>query len=98
MPVYNQRRAETNQWEAKGTVERRRRINLEDMPWPMNILKFNQAVSEMKPGDHMIAFLKDADVMANLLRLLRHRPDMKFTTSTSDEKCRIEVKMEKRIL
>ena len=41
-------------------------INLEDLPWPLNVLKFNQAIYEMQPGDDMIATIKDPDVVGNL--------------------------------
>jgi hypothetical protein len=74
---------------------RLRHINLEDIPWPISILKFNQVVSEMKPGDHMIAFLKDVDVMNNLLQLMRHQPDLGVTTSTSGNDFYIEVKRQR---
>jgi hypothetical protein len=75
-------------------VGRLRHINLEHIPWPISILKFNQAVTEMNPGDHMIVFLKDSDVMTNLLQLLRYQPDVAFTTSTSGGDMSIEVKKE----
>lgn len=74
---------------------RRRHINLEDIPWPISILKFNQAVCEMKPGDRIIAFLKDADVMTNLLQLLHHRTDVGVTTRASGDDLCIEVKKER---
>ena len=76
------------------TVGRHHRIDFVDTPWPISILAFNQAVSEMKPGDHMIAFLKDADVMAGLLQLLRHQPDVTIINATSHGDFCIEVKKE----
>ena len=71
---------------------RLRHINLEDTPWPISILKFNQAISRMRPGDHIIAFLKDADVMTNIEQLLRHQPDVEVMTSTPGSEYCIEVK------
>jgi hypothetical protein len=80
--------------EARDTVGRHRHINLEDTPWPMSILKFNRALSEMQPGDDMIATLSDADVITNLLQLLRHHPGVGFTVSSSGSDFCIEVKKE----
>jgi hypothetical protein len=76
-------------------VGRLRHINLEDTPWPISILKFNQAVSELKPGDDMIAFINDADVIANLLQLLRHQPGVGFTVSFAGSDFCIEVKKDR---
>ena len=90
--LFPKRSDQNNRPEAKGTVGRRRHINLENIPWPISVLKFNQAVSEMNPGEQIIASLKDADVVTNLLQLLRHQPDVEVTTSTSDAELRIEVK------
>jgi hypothetical protein len=46
----------------------------------------------MKPGDHIIVFLKDVDVMINLLQLLHHRPDVGVTTRASGSDLCIDVK------
>jgi len=71
---------------------RQRKINLEKMPWPVSVLKFNRAVSEMKPGDKIIAFIRDADVIANLLKLLRGRGGVGVTVSSFDGEFCFEVR------
>ncbi|WP_319406701.1 hypothetical protein [uncultured Desulfosarcina sp.] len=66
-------------------------INLEDLPWPVSVLKFNQVVYEMQPGDNMIATIKDADVVSNLRLLLGSQPDVNFDLSQTDTHYRIRV-------
>lgn len=84
--------------EARDTVGRHRHLNLEDTPWPMSILKFNRALSEMKPGDDMTATISDADVITNLLQLLRHHPGVGFTVSSSGSNFCVEVKREEYVV
>lgn len=59
-------------------------INLEDLPWPLNVLKFNQAIYEMQPGDDMIATIKDPDVVGNLQLLLSSQVELNFDVSQAD--------------
>jgi len=59
-------------------------INLEDLPWPLNVLKFNQAIYEMQPGDDMIATIKDPDVVGNLQLLLSSQMELYFDVSQAD--------------
>jgi TusA-related sulfurtransferase len=59
-------------------------INLEDFPWPVNVLKFNQAIYEMQPGDDMIATIKDPDVVGNLQLLLSSQTGLHFDVSQAD--------------
>lgn len=66
-------------------------INLEDLPWPVNVLKFNQVVYDMQPGDDMIATIKDADVVGNLQQLLVSQPELHFDVSQTDTDYRIRV-------
>lgn len=66
-------------------------INLADLPWPVNVLKFSQVVDNLRPGDNMIARTIDADVLANLQMLLGSRPDLHFYVSHSDTAYRIRV-------
>jgi TusA-related sulfurtransferase len=66
-------------------------LNLEELPWPVNVLKFNQVVYDMQPGDDMIATIKDADVVGNLQQLLDSQPELHFDVSQTDEDYRIRV-------
>lgn len=57
---------------------RHHHIHLEDIPWPVSVLKFNQAVDELQAGDGMIATTRDADVVGNLELLLSGRSGLHF--------------------
>ena len=72
-------------------MSRHLHIDIEDLPWPVNVLKFNQAVYEMQPGDDMIATIKDADVVSNLRLLLSNQSDLRFNVSQKNTDYRIRV-------
>lgn len=72
-------------------MSRHLHINLEDLPWPVNVLKFYQAVYEMKPGDDMIATINDADVVANLQQILSSQSELRFDVSQTNTDYRIRV-------
>ena len=59
-------------------------LHLEDLPWPVSVLKFNQVVHDMQPGDDMIATMIDADVVGNLQQLLGCQPELRFEVSRTD--------------
>jgi TusA-related sulfurtransferase len=59
-------------------MRRHRHLSLGDLHWPLNILKFNKAVHELKPGDEMITRTDDADVVGNLQQLLNNWPGVQF--------------------
>ncbi|BBO70180.1 hypothetical protein DSCA_41100 [Desulfosarcina alkanivorans] len=66
-------------------------INLEDLPWPVNVLKFNQMVHDMQPGDDVTATIKDADVVDNLQQLLGNRAGLHFDVFQAETDYRIRV-------
>ena len=66
-------------------------LNLDDLPWPVNVLKFNQALDGLQAGDDMIATVKDRDVVSNLQLLLRSQPDLHFRVIRTDTVYRIQV-------
>jgi TusA-related sulfurtransferase len=68
----------------KGMMCRHLQLHLEDLPWPVNVLKFNQVVSDMQPGDEMMATIKDADVVGNLQQLLCSQPELRFDVSRTE--------------
>jgi TusA-related sulfurtransferase len=72
-------------------MSRHLHINLEDLPWPVNVLKFNQAVYEMQPGDDMIATINDADVVGNLQQILSSQSELRFDVSQTNADYRIRV-------
>jgi hypothetical protein len=66
-------------------------IQLDDIPWPVSVLKFNQALHDLQSGDGMTATVKDADVVGNLQLLLDSQPDLRFTVDQTDSDYRIQV-------
>jgi TusA-related sulfurtransferase len=72
-------------------MRRHLHINLEQFPWPVNILKFNQAVYDMRPGDDMIATINDADVVGNLQQLLSSQAEVVFDVFQTNTDYRIRV-------
>jgi hypothetical protein len=67
------------------------RINLENLPWPVNILTFNRVVYDMQPGDDMIASLNDVDVVGNLQQLLSNQAEVDFDVFQTNANYRIRV-------
>ena len=66
-------------------------IQLEHLPWPVSVLKFNGAVSAMRTGDEMTASLQDPDVLGNICQLLGSRPDLLYEVQQTGEEYRIQV-------
>ncbi|WP_155324860.1 hypothetical protein [Desulfosarcina ovata] len=54
------------------------RLNLDELPWPVNVLTFNRAIDGMQPGDIIMATIADAHVVDNLKRILGSLPDLFF--------------------
>jgi hypothetical protein len=70
---------------------RQRQLNLDDLPWPLSLLKFDQAVYELRAGDDMIATVKDREIVGNLRRLLCSQPDLCFHVIRTDRHYYIKV-------
>lgn len=66
-------------------------LNLDDLPWPINVLKFNQAIHDLGPGDDMTATITDGDVVGNLRQLLRCRTDLNVHVAQNHRDYRIRV-------
>lgn len=66
-------------------------INLANLPWPVNVLKFNQAVYNMQPGDDMLAMVNDSDVVGNLQQLLSSQVEVDFDVFQTNTDYRIQV-------
>lgn len=66
-------------------------IDLDALPWPINVLKFNQAIRTIEQGDAMIATIDDADVVDNLQQLLSSLPELDYEVSKRDARYRIRV-------
>jgi TusA-related sulfurtransferase len=66
-------------------------IDLEHLPWPVSVLKFNGTVSDMRSGDDMTATLRDPDVVGNLCQLLSSQADLLYEVQQTDSEFRIKV-------
>ena len=66
-------------------------LNLEDLPWPVNVLKFNQVLCDLQPGDDITATVSDGNVVGNLKQLLRCQPGLSFDIAHTDVDFRIHV-------
>ena len=66
-------------------------INLENLPWPVNVLKFNQAVYDMQSGDDMLATVNDSDVVGNLQQLLNSQAEVDYDVFQTHTDYRIRV-------
>ena len=66
-------------------------LDLEHLPWPVSVLKFNGTVSDMRSGDDMTATLRDPDVVGNLCQLLGSQADLHYEVRRTDSEYRIKV-------
>ena len=53
-------------------------LDLDALPWPVSLLKFNQAVDTLRAGETLSANLCDADIVGNLERLMTCQPTLDF--------------------
>jgi TusA-related sulfurtransferase len=68
------------------------RIDLNDVPWPVNLLKCHRHADEMQSGDEIIISLRDKEVKENLVLLLNTMPELRFHVSTAGKDFVINVK------
>jgi TusA-related sulfurtransferase len=72
-------------------MSRHLHIHLENLPWPVNVLKFNQAVYDMQPGDDLLATVDDANVVGNLQQLLGSQAEVNFDVLKTNSDYRIRI-------
>jgi hypothetical protein len=58
------------------------KINLIDVPWPINLLKCSMRTDAMRPGDELDVLLEDKEVKNSLILLLNALPELTFNVST----------------
>ena len=59
-------------------MDRQVHLNLDHLPWPINVLKFNRAVYDLQPGEEMLARVMDGDVVGNLRQLLNSQAGLHY--------------------
>ena len=57
---------------------RRFHLDLDALPWPVSLLKFNQAVDTLRAGETLSATLCDAVIVGNLELLIKRQPTLDF--------------------
>ncbi len=58
-------------------------INLTDIPWPVSLLRCNQCLGKMRPGDERIIILEDVSLKDNLILLFNAMPELSFQVRES---------------
>ena len=62
-------------------MQKKSRLNLNEIPWPANLLKCSQYTDEMKPGEELDISLDDPDVKDSLLLILGTKSNLVFEVS-----------------
>lgn len=57
------------------------KLNLLNLPWPVNLLKCHQYISGMQPGDELLISVKQEDVKNSLIMLLNAISGLSFDVS-----------------
>lgn len=68
------------------------KINLIDVPWPINLLQCSRQTDAMQPGDELVITLADKDVKESLIQFLLAIPDLSFNVSNAECGYSINVK------
>jgi TusA-related sulfurtransferase len=66
-------------------------INLSNMVWPGCVLRCNEALAQLQPGEDLTITLIDHDVVDNILLLIKSKPDLRSIASRESESYRITV-------
>jgi TusA-related sulfurtransferase len=72
-------------------VNKRLKIDLIGMPWPVNLLHCSSQTDAMQPGDELIIALADNDVKESLIQFLLAIPDLSFNVSNDGHGYTIKV-------
>lgn len=68
------------------------KINLIDVPWPINLLQCSRQTDAMQPGDELVITLLDKDVKESLIQFFLAIPDLSFNVSNTESGYTINVK------
>ena len=53
-------------------------INLSDIVWPVSVLRCNEALKQLQPGEDLTLTVCDPGVVNNILLLIKSQPDLRF--------------------
>lgn len=53
-------------------------IDLRDIVWPVSVIRCNEALARLEPGQDLAFTISDPDVVENVILLIKSRPDFRF--------------------
>jgi len=66
-------------------------INLSDMVWPVCLLRCNEILARLQPGETLSIIVSDPDMVNNILLLIKSQPDLQYNKSLESGSYRITV-------
>ena len=66
-------------------------INLRDIVWPVSVLRCNEALKLLQPGEDLTLIVCDPGVVKNILLLIKSQPDLRFKQCQESESYQITV-------
>jgi TusA-related sulfurtransferase len=66
-------------------------INLRDIVWPVSVLRCNEALRQLQPGEELTLTVCDPGVVNNIILLIKSQPDLRFKQSQESESYQIVV-------
>ena len=67
-------------------------INLSDMVWPVCVLRCNEVLKELRPGEDLTLTVRDPDVVKSILLIIKSKPDLRFKQFQGSESYQITVR------
>jgi TusA-related sulfurtransferase len=81
----------SNIWQTYCSDEFLMEIDLSELVWPVCVLRCNEVLTQLQPGEELVITLCDPDVVKNVLLLVKSQPDLRSTQSQEKEFHRITV-------
>lgn len=66
-------------------------INLSDMVWPVCVLRCNDTIARLQPGETLSIIVSDPDMVNNILLLIKSKPDLEYNSTPESGSYRIMV-------
>ncbi len=66
-------------------------LDLTHMAWPVSVLRCNEALNQLQPGDELILTVCDSGVMDTVLMLIKSQADLRFQQCKESESFRVMV-------
>ncbi len=66
-------------------------INLRNIVWPVSVLRCNEALRQLQPGEELTLTVCDPGVVNNIILLINSQPDLRFKQCQEAESYQITV-------